>query len=99
MAYTIFATFEYNTPEDRDNVLPAFRAHRDRCLANEPGTLKFDIALPNDDDRKVMLYEVYVDEAAFDVHWNGESVKMFRAEVEPLGIKSTLSAIRCTSVE
>jgi hypothetical protein len=49
MAYTIFGTIRYDNREDRLKVLPSFIAHRERCLANEPGTIQFDISLPNDD--------------------------------------------------
>jgi quinol monooxygenase YgiN len=48
-------------------------AHKARCLEDEPGTLQFEILLPHDDDAKVLLYEVYRDDAAFEVHRNGRS--------------------------
>ena len=37
---------------------------RARCLKDEPGTLNFEVLMPHDDNTKVMLYEVYQDEAA-----------------------------------
>jgi quinol monooxygenase YgiN len=46
-------------------------AHKTRCLNDEPGTLQFEILLPKDDDTKVLSYEVYRDDAAFEVHRNG----------------------------
>lgn len=42
MTYVIVATFEYETAEDRTKAVPIMQAHRDRCLRNEPGTLKFE---------------------------------------------------------
>jgi (4S)-4-hydroxy-5-phosphonooxypentane-2,3-dione isomerase len=60
-------------PGHLDRVLPLLMAHRARCLADEPGTLHFEVLLPHDDQTKVLLYEVYTDDAAFQVHWNGPS--------------------------
>jgi quinol monooxygenase YgiN len=99
MTFAIVATFDFKTSEDRDKMIPPLKAHRDRCLAGESGTIQFDLALPNDNDKKIMLYEVYADEDAFNAHWNGESIKTIRAEQEALGIKSELSGVRCTVVD
>ena len=60
--------------------LPLLMAHRDRCLGDEPGTLQFEVLTPRDDETKVLLYEVYSDQAAFDAHWNGTSMKRVREE-------------------
>lgn len=100
MAYTIFGTFKYDSHEDRLKALPSFMAHRERCLANEPGTIQFDISLPNDDDTTMMLYEVYDNEDAFQAHAKGESMQKIRAELEALGVKSSMrTVVRCTLVE
>ena len=66
----IVATIEV-APERRDQLLPLLMAHRARCLKDEPGTLQFEVLVPREDDTKVLLYEVYRDDAAFDVHLNG----------------------------
>jgi quinol monooxygenase YgiN len=97
VAYTIFGTLKYDSHEDRHKVLPSFMAHRERCLANEPGTIQFDISLPNDDDTTIMLYEVYDDEDAFQAHAKGESMQKIRAELEALGVKASMrTVVRCT---
>jgi (4S)-4-hydroxy-5-phosphonooxypentane-2,3-dione isomerase len=67
-------------PGRRDQLLPLLVAHRARCLQDEPGTLQFEILLPRDDDTKVLLYEVYSDDAAFEVHLNGSSFARWREE-------------------
>jgi (4S)-4-hydroxy-5-phosphonooxypentane-2,3-dione isomerase len=54
--------------------LPLLMAHRARCLKDERGTLNFEVLMPHDDNTKVMLYEVYQDEAAFDAHSKGPSM-------------------------
>jgi quinol monooxygenase YgiN len=72
-------------------------AHRARCLADEPGTLQFEVLRPHDDDTKVMLYEVYIDDAAFQSHWNGPS--MARAREESAGMIVKITGTRCALVE
>lgn len=56
-------------------------------LNNEPGCLRFDVVQDAGDPNRIWLYEVYVDEAAFQAHlqaphfikWR-ETVKEWRAE-------------------
>ena len=92
----IIATIEV-APGRMNEYLPLALAHRERCLRDEPGTLHFELMRPRDDDNKVMLYEVYRDEAAFDAHWNGASMKRIREE--GAGIIVKVSGLRCTPVE
>ena len=56
-------------------------------LNNEPGCLRFDVVQDAGDANRIWLYEVYVDEAAFQAHlqaphfikWR-DTVKDWRAE-------------------
>ena len=84
-------------PGRRDQVLPLLAAHKTRCLKDEPGTLQFEILLPKDDDTKVLSYEVYRDDAAFEVHRNGSSLARLREEIAGLVMK--LQGTRCTVVD
>jgi len=81
----------------REEYLKPLRAHAKRCLANEPGTLQFEILLPQEEPDTVMLYEVYASPDAFQAHWNGESMKQVRRDTE--GIQASLSGVRCDLVE
>ena len=92
----IIGTIEV-APGRRDQLLPLLMAHRARCLKDEPGTLQFEVLAPREDDTKVLLYEVYKDDAAFDVHWNGASIK--RAREESAGMILKLSGTKCALVE
>lgn len=92
MAYTIMAVFTYGSPEQRDKVIPILRAHRARCLADEPGTLEFEISIANDDDTKVMFYEVYESREAFEAHWRGASVRQAIADTEAAGLQLVATA-------
>jgi len=53
-------------PGTRDRVLPLLMAHKARCLRDEPGTLQFEVVLPRENDSRMLIYEVYQDDAAFD---------------------------------
>jgi len=55
----------------REKYLKKLKAHAEGCLATEPGTLKFDILVPQEEADTVILYEVYASLQAFDEHWNG----------------------------
>ena len=92
-AFAIVATIEVNA-EQIDEYEKALITHRERCLINEPGTIQFDVLKPNDEENKFMLYEVYTDEAAFDAHWNGDSIKQMREDTGH--IEAELSGVRCT---
>ena len=56
--FAIVATIK-TAPGKRDEYLKHLKAHGQRCLATEPGTLIFDILLPKKEADTIMLYEVY----------------------------------------
>src|SRR5215831_12669324 len=93
--YPIVATFQIAAGK-RDDYLKVLRAHAKRCLETEPGTLQFDILLPENEPDKVMLYEVYESPEAFQAHWNGASIKQARSEGQ--GLVVSLSGVRCQLV-
>ena len=62
----------------------------------EPGTLQFEILLPKDDDTKVLTYEVYRDNAAFEVHRNGPSLAQWKKETAGM---AKLHGVRCTVLD
>ena len=84
-------------PGQRDRLLPLTVAHKARCLKDEQGTLQFEILLPKDDDTKVLLYEVYRDDAAFEVHRKGPSFAWWREETA--GMVAKLYGTRCTVLD
>jgi quinol monooxygenase YgiN len=81
----------------RDEILPLLAAHKARCLKDEAGTLQFEILLPKDDDKKVLTYEVYQDDKAFEVHRNGRSLAQLREEITGMAVK--LQGMRCAVVD
>jgi autoinducer 2-degrading protein len=55
-------------PEHRDEFIAIMRKHAENCLAVEEGCVYFDVALSRDHDNRLVLYEVYRDQAAWDDH-------------------------------
>jgi (4S)-4-hydroxy-5-phosphonooxypentane-2,3-dione isomerase len=92
----IIATIDV-APGRRDQFLHLLMAHKARCLKDEPGTLQFEVMLPREDNTKVLLYEVYQDDAAFDIHFNEASIMRLREEAAGMILK--LQGTRCTPVE
>jgi len=50
----------------------------------EPGCRQFDVLVDPEDRTQAMLYEVYVDEKAFDAHQQTPHFKKYLAEAVPL---------------
>jgi len=81
----------------RDEYLKRLKAHAQRYLATEPGTLKFEIILPHDQADTVMLYELHASPEAFETHWHGPAKQEANPDLEPLRV--SLSFVRCDLVE
>jgi (4S)-4-hydroxy-5-phosphonooxypentane-2,3-dione isomerase len=84
-------------PGCRDAILPMLAAHKARCLKDEPGTLQFEVLLPKDDDTKILSYEVYRDDIAFETHRNGPSLARLREEIS--GMVVNLHGTRCAVLD
>ena len=94
--FAIVATIK-TTPGKRDEYLKHLQAHARRCLATEPGTLKFEILVPREEADTLMLYEVYASPEAFQAHWTGLSMQ--QAKQDAAGLQVSLSGVRCDLVE
>jgi quinol monooxygenase YgiN len=68
--FAIVATIK-TAPGKRNEYLTHLKAHAQRCLATEPGTLNFEILVPQKEADTIMLYEVYASPEAFEAHWTG----------------------------
>jgi len=55
-----------------------------RSVADEPGCRQFTVTVDREPPDRVVLFEVYDDEAAFDAHLETPHLKAFRAGIEPL---------------
>jgi quinol monooxygenase YgiN len=55
------------------------------------------VVLPHDDDSRILIYQVYQDDNAFEVHRSGPSIAQWRNETAGMLVK--VIATRCTPVE
>jgi quinol monooxygenase YgiN len=55
-----------------------------RAARTEPGCKQFEVLVDPKDRAKIMLYEVYKDEAAFEAHQQTPHFKKYVAEAVPL---------------
>jgi len=55
-----------------------------KAARSEPGCRQFDVLVDPDDETKVMLFEVYDDQKAFETHEAGEAFKKYLASAVPL---------------
>ena len=90
--FALIANIEV-APSRTGEFVPLLLAHRSRCLETEPGTLRFDVLLPQGDGGRVMIYELYRDEAAFAAHSDGPSLARLREEAA--GMMANVSWTRC----
>jgi quinol monooxygenase YgiN len=82
-ASVVVAEFEVK-PEAMDAFVAAAIADARASVANEPGCRQFDVTRSNEDPNRILLYEVYDSEAAFDAHLQTPHLATFRAQIEPL---------------
>lgn len=90
-AYVITVEFEIE-PESADDFMALMLENARESVRCEPGCLRFDVLtpLPAQDDKRVFLYEIYQDRAAFDEHLASSHFKKFDAD--------TSSMVRAKSV-
>ena len=77
----------------RADYLKHLKAHAQRCKATEPGTLTFEILVPQEEADTVMLYEVYASREAFDAHLTGASIQQMRRD--SAGMQVSLKGVLC----
>lgn len=77
----------------RADYLKHLKAHAQRCKATEPGTLAFEILVPQEEADTVMLYEVYTSSEAFDAHLTGTSIRQMKRD--SAGLQASLNGVRC----
>ncbi|UVE16645.1 antibiotic biosynthesis monooxygenase [Pseudomonas sp. LS44] len=71
-------------PASLEAFMAAMRINAAASVRDEPGCLVFDVLQDRSDPDLVWLYEVYVDEAAFEAHMRTPHFLASRPLVEPL---------------
>ena len=70
-------------PENVDRWMPMALDNM-RAARKEPGCRQFDVLVDPEDKTKLMLFEVYDDQKAFEAHQAGAAFKKYLAEAVPL---------------
>src|SRR4029450_10695024 len=65
-------------PEQRGRFLEAIEANAVTSVRDEPGCLRFDVVVDNDDPHHYLFYEVYRDADAFAAHRDSEHYVRWR---------------------
>ena len=55
-------------PGRKAEFLDIIRGHASKTLENEEGCMQFEVCDPVEGENRVFLYEMYADDAAFEVH-------------------------------
>jgi len=71
------------SPEKVDAFMPKLLENA-RAARTEPGCRQFEVLVDPEDRTKVMLFEVYDDQKAFEAHQQGAAFKKYVAEAVPL---------------
>jgi quinol monooxygenase YgiN len=81
--FVIIAEFEVK-PNRLEQFLELARTDASHSVDREPGCRQFDVTLDREQPNRVVLYEIYDDEAAFDAHLKTPHLATFRAGIESL---------------
>lgn len=68
-------------PEHFDKFVEIVTAHGENSRKVEEGCLRFEVLKPREGDNKIILVEVYADDAALDSHWNSAHMAAYREQV------------------
>lgn len=82
-AFVIVAEFEIKAGS-LERFVELARMDAAASVANEPGCRQFDVTVDGDGDDRVVLYEVYDDQAAFDAHLQTPHLEAFRTAIDDL---------------
>ncbi len=71
-------------PDKMQEFLEIVRAHGKFSEKEEENCLGFQVMVPKDEDNRVILVEVYKDDASLEAHWNSEHMARYRDKVSDM---------------
>lgn len=83
-------------PEKYQTFVDIVSKHGENSLQIEEGCLRFEVLKPREPENKVILVEMYSDDAALDSHWNSDHMAAYREKVS--GMIVSRVANRCDLV-
>ena len=87
--YAVVVTFTIK-PDDFDAFMPLMHNNARVSLSDEAECHQFDVLTDPDQPNEVLLYELYTDAAAFDVHLASDHFKRFNAETADMVAAKTV---------
>lgn len=81
--YVVIVDFRLKAGQ-RKAFRPLMDANARDSVANEAGCQQFDVVEPTGEPDRILLYEIYADRAAFDLHLKAQHYLSFDAASAPL---------------
>lgn len=94
--FVVIADFTIK-PGMREAFVEVAKVDAAASVANEPGCRRFDVNTPRDGGDRVVLYEIYDDEAAFKAHLETPHLAAFRDGIAELIVDRTIT--QCDVIE
>ena len=66
------------------------RAHGTNSQQIESGCLQFEVLVPHEPSAHVILFEVYADNAALELHWGSKHMAQYRKQIEGMIVHRTV---------
>ena len=66
------------------------QAHGTNSQKIESGCLQFEVLVPQNSSAHVILFEVYADDAALELHWGSEHMAEYRKQIEGMIVHRTV---------
>jgi quinol monooxygenase YgiN len=76
-----------------DQVLALVSENARNSVEKEPGCHQFDVLQVTDSPNRLMLYEVYENEAAFEAHSKSAHFLAFIEKARPMFVKTTITKL------
>ena len=73
-----------------EEFLQIVRAHGANSQQIESGCLQFEVLVPQEPSAHVILFEVYADDAALELHWGSEHMAEYRKQIEGMIVHHTV---------
>ena len=85
-------------PEHREEFMESMLDDARGSVENEPGCLRFDVVQSQEDPNRLLLYEVYRDEAAIEAHRQAPHYLKWRETVKDWFAAEVVRPARCNRV-
>ncbi len=80
-------------PKHFERFIDIVTRHGAKSLKIEEGCLRFEVLKPKESKNKIILVEMYADDAALDAHWSSDHMNAYRKEVSNMIVSRVAS--RC----